>query len=115
MKHCNQYRKPYYASRLLEAWAPYTDRPSGPLSLLILVDARKLKPGNAVSVVAVIKSPYANDYHLASTAGHARIVYGELRDGKYFPEWDSPMFDDCELQVRYRDFKGDQASKHASR
>lgn len=98
-------------SRLLEAWAPYTDRPGGPLSLLILVDARKLKPGNAVSVVAVIKSPYTNEYHLASTAGHARIVYGELRDGKYISEWDSPVFDDCELQVRYRDFKGDQATK----
>lgn len=98
-------------SRLLEAWAPYIDRPDGPLSLLILVDARKLKPGNATSVVAVLKSPYTNDYHLASTAGRARIVYGELLDGQYTPEWDSPFLDDCELQVRYRDFEGDKATK----
>jgi hypothetical protein len=100
-----------HTSRLLEAWGPYIDRPNGPLSLLILVDARKLKLGATISVVAVLKSPYTNDYHLASSAGHARIVYGELQGGQYSPEWDSPLLDDCELQIRYRDFTGSKTTK----
>ena len=76
-----------------------------------MVDARKLKADGPVSVVTVLKSPYTNGYHLASTLGRARVVYGEMVDGKYTPLWDSPLFADCELQVRFRDFKGTKQSK----
>lgn len=99
------------SARLFEAWSYYQGRPTGPLSLMLLIDARQLKINGPISVVTVLTSPYTNENHLASTARHARIVYGEMVDGKYTPIWDSRLFDDCELQVRYRDLKGTKNSK----
>src|SRR6185503_835063 len=72
-------------------------KPRDTIPLQIFVDVFKSTPAAPESVVAMY----------GQGRGLARLVYGELRDGRYVPLWDSPLFNAALADYSYHDFDND--------
>lgn len=59
----------------------------------------QLGPAKDESVVAII--------HGRPLFSTARLVYGEIKDGKYSMQWDSPLFNVLHADIEFQDVNGD--------
>jgi hypothetical protein len=77
---------------------PHDAGPDGVTSegnYFIRINARRLKRGGGEGVAAIVGLP-----------GDCRLVYGEIRQAKYTPLWDSRLFP-ANPGLRYKDLDGD--------
>ena len=66
------------------------------MKILLQLDAHRLKSG-VESIIGVLGQPRSEK----------RIVYGELRNGDYEVQWDSPLVEGGDFELGYQDVDGD--------
>jgi len=76
---------------------PGEDGETATLKITLWLDAHRLIAEGSESIIAI----------LCEEGGAGRLIYGTLRDGKYEPSWDSPLFHALSLELGYRDMDGD--------
>lgn len=77
---------------------PGSDGETAAIEVRLWLDAHRLAGATGVEAVIGI---------LGEPNGSGRLIYGELRKGRYECLWDSPLFDAYSLQIGYRDMDGD--------
>ena len=79
---------------------PGADGETATVKVPLVFDAHRLASHSVTeSVVAISKA--------TENGGTGRLIYGEIREGKYVPLWDSPLFGALNLQLGYVDLDGD--------
>lgn len=82
---------------LVTPMAPGRDGETATIEVMLWLDSHRLAPGSAESVVGI----------LGESGGAGRLIYGEMREGKYEILWDSPLFSTGFLGLSYQDMDGD--------
>lgn len=82
---------------LLTPFSPGADGETATLEVVIAMNVARLSASPVESVIAFYNAE----------GGIARLVYGEIREGKYELLWDSPLFRTQLLEFGYRDMDGD--------
>lgn len=87
-------------ARTIPLYTPEEPQTDGAVTIKVKLGfhVTRLKPGAPATILALL------DQLPSSTAG--RLVYGEMRNGKYEPLWDSPLFN-ANGGISFEDVDGD--------